>query len=288
MKTTALEKKIASCEKIIAKLESRESGLLTRQASLYAKASLLLGYRVECGVLGPYSPMSSLPNELHIDCEDVDASIITVDRELTAERNKLTSLQAALSEAHIEVEAADAYRASMLSVIGDDLLRFKSRWVESQMAHFVAYKVRMDSLTGEKRDRMDRLSSLVSYFSGYVYCGHRALFNALFKERQLVRAFLTQTVVVCSMEAWVERCENVLETTWSRGLVSLSARLQKQGVSLSTLRVVSCTSCDSMGLELLLEDSLGLISCRAIVAAEDSDCVTTHLRYICTRRKSRA
>lgn len=70
--------------------------------------------------------------------------------------------------------------------------------------------------------------------------------------------------------------------------MNLSSRLQKQGVDLSTLQVVSCGSCDSMGLELLLKDSLGLISCRVIVAAEYSDCVTTHLRYICTRWKSRA
>lgn len=99
MKTTTLEKKIASCEKIIAKLESRKSKLLTRQAFLYVKTSLLLGYRVECGVLGPYSPMSSLPVELYMECLNINTAIVNVATRLAAERANLVSLQAALSEA---------------------------------------------------------------------------------------------------------------------------------------------------------------------------------------------
>lgn len=120
------------------------------------------------------------------------------------------------------------------------------------------------------------------------YLVARSKYNDLYKEYQeyyaSYRKMLNIQMRFKTQEEYVEYCVEEAENTYNHNVNSIVARIHKHNLNTSAVKVVDVQN-DAKFYALVVTDGDKKLYCRSIWAAEFSDKVTPHFRFIITNKK---
>ena len=202
------------------------------------------------------------------------------ERNIARLKEKLAALEAkAKSEADNYDNALDAALRSAMS-------EFRVVWFERMMTwhgkHFDIIKEK----TPVMKARRERIRRLVQYFDRFWTSNkHRRTINFLDRQQAICNEIIADDANrYDNRDAYLADVKKELERSWERGIVNLTKKCQVYGVDQN--KVSTCApEMTSKGFEVIIQDGKPrVIHARIIWAAEYSDIVEPHIRYIVTER----
>ena len=203
------------------------------------------------------------------------------------EEQNIARLKEELAALEAKAKAdADNYDNALDAALRSAMADFRVVWFERMMTwhgkHFDIIKAK----TPVMKERRARVRSLQYYFDTF---RHRI-------PHYKIRNFLERTANICNeiisdevnrydnRDAYLADMKKELERSWERGIVNLTKKCQVYGVDQS--KVSTCApNMTSKGFEVIIQDGKPrVINARIIWAAEYSDIVEPHIRYIVTER----
>ena len=203
------------------------------------------------------------------------------------EERNLARLKEELAALEAQAKAdADNYNQGLETALRSALSDFRNVWFERMMTwhgkHFDIIKERTPLMT----QRRERIRPLVQYFDRYWNTNkHRRTINFLDRQQALCNEIIADEVnKYDNRESYLADMKEELERSWERGIVNLTKKCQVYGVDES--KVSTCApELTAKGFEVIIRDGKPrVIHARIIWAAEYSDIVEPHIRYIVTER----
>ena len=109
----------------------------------------------------------------------------------------------------------------------------------------------------------------------------RAKYDEYVKQRSRYRAFCK---LYASLEQYITKCRVDAEATYNSNVMSIADRLKNKEFNVKELTVSSVGS-DPKFFSMMIADNEKKVYCRSILAAEYSDKMVPHFRFIITDRK---
>lgn len=203
------------------------------------------------------------------------------------EERNLARLKEELAALEAKAKAdADNYDNALDAALRSAMADFRVVWFERMMTwhgkHFDIIKAK----TPEMKERRERIRRLVQYFDRYWTSNkHRRTINFLERKQAICNEIISDEVNrYDNRDAYLADMKKELESSWERGIVNLTKKCQVYGVDQS--KVSTCApNMTSKGFEVIIQDGKPrVIHARIIWAAEYSDIVEPHIRYIVTER----
>ena len=203
------------------------------------------------------------------------------------EEQNIARLKEELAALEAKAKAdADNYDNALDAALRSAMADFRVVWFERMMTWHGKHFDIIQEKTPVMKERRARVRSLQYYFDTF---RHRI-------PHYKIRNFLERTAKICNeiisdevnrydnRDAYLADMKKELESSWERGIVNLTKKCQVFGVDQS--KVSTCApNMTSKGFEVIIQDGKPrVIHARIIWAAEYSDIVEPHIRYIVTER----
>lgn len=203
------------------------------------------------------------------------------------EEQNIARLKEELAALEAKAKAdADNYDNALDAALRSAMADFRVVWFERMMTWHGKHFDIIQEKTPVMKERRARVRSLQYYFDTF---RHRI-------PHYKIRNFLERTANICNeiisdevnrydnRDAYLADMKKELESSWERGIVNLTKKCQVFGVDQS--KVSTCApNMTSKGFEVIIQDGKPrVIHARIIWAAEYSDIVEPHIRYIVTER----
>lgn len=203
------------------------------------------------------------------------------------EEQNIARLKEELAALEAKAKAdADNYDNALDAALRSAMADFRVVWFERMMTWHGKHFDIIQEKTPVMKERRARVRSLQYYFDTF---RHRI-------PHYKIRNFLERTANICNeiisdevnrydnRDAYLADMKKELERSWERGIVNLTKKCQVYGVDQS--KVSTCApNMTSKGFEVIIQDGKPrVIHARIIWAAEYSDIVEPHIRYIVTER----
>lgn len=190
-----------------------------------------------------------------------------------------------------EKEERDRYDNKLESVLRDNLGEFKEVWMERMMNQFRRHYDFIKERTPEEKHKVGRIDSLLYYFRGKMLYypktyRHSRLINILEYKKKTSNNIINDEVNrYDDKETYLQEMEKELEKSWEQGIKKLTKKCHSYNVDQEKVTCNHCKMTDK-GIEVYIQDGKPRrIYARVIWAAEYSDIVTPHTRYIVTEKK---
>lgn len=206
------------------------------------------------------------------------------------EERNLARLQAELAELEAKAKAdADNYNNALDSALRSAMADFRVVWFDRMMKwhgkHFDIIKKRTPAMI----ERRARVRSLQRYFDAYRFRNiHRRISRFLDSTDNRCNEIIADDAnSYDNRDAYLADVKKELESSWESGIVKLTKKCQ--GFAVDENKVSTCTpEMTAKGFEVIIQDGKPrVIYARVIWAAEYSDIVEPHIRYIVTERQSK-
>ena len=206
------------------------------------------------------------------------------------EEQNIARLKEELAALEAKAKAdADNYDNALDAALRSAMTDFRIVWFERMMTwhgkHFDFIKAK----TPEMKERRERIRRLVQYFDRYWTSNkHRRTINFLERKQAICNEIISDEVNrYDNRDAYLADMKKELERSWERGIVNLTKKCQVYGVDQS--KVSTCApNMTSKGFGVIIQDGKPrVIHARIIWAAEYSDIVEPHIRYIVTERTAK-
>lgn len=203
------------------------------------------------------------------------------------EEQNIARLKEELAALEAKAKAdADNYDNALDAALRSAMADFRVVWFERMMTwhgkHFDIIKAK----TPEMKERRERIRRLVQHFDRYWTSNkHRRTINFLERKQAICNEIISDEVNrYDNRDSYLADMKKELERSWERGIVNLTKKCQVYGVDQS--KVSTCApNMTSKGFEVIIKDGKPrVIHARIIWAAEYSDIVEPHIRYIVTER----
>lgn len=203
------------------------------------------------------------------------------------EEQNIARLKEELAALEAKAKAdADNYDNALDAALRSAMADFRVVWFERMMTWHGKHFDIIQEKTPVMKERRARVRSLQYYFDTF---RHRI-------PHYKIRNFLERTAKICNeiisdevnrydnRDAYLADMKKELESSWERCIVNLTKKCQVFGVDQS--KVSTCApNMTSKGFEVIIQDGKPrVIHARIIWAAEYSDIVEPHIRYIVTER----
>ena len=211
-------------------------------------------------------------------------------RGLEGEKNHLVCLQGELAELTAKEQSErDNYNNGLANALRTAMKDFREVWFDRMIKwHGRHYDYIMEQLPSAK-ERRNRVLRLQQYFDRFRFRRtHNRISNLLERVSSGCSEIISDPASrYDSRNAYLAEVQRNLEKSWDDGIVKLTKKCQGYGVDQS--RVTACNpTMTSKGFEVVLRDgNPRVIHARIIWAAEYSDKVEPHVRYIVTERTTR-
>lgn len=282
----SLQRQILSTESKLDKASQRISMYTSRLASALAAATKLLGQEV---TENNYDALLCAPSDFDTRFRISD-NLERLDEAKRAHAKlsrRLSEMQASLTELQQRTSDKEAVLATAISGLSALLDSFHEAWYMKMMNKHLAFYTRIQSAVPAHALKAARLKSILSVgcVSGSYLFAHRRVISALKAAYSKEKVWLAQPAAILSQEAYMERVARELSQSWEDGLKLLAEKCIRYDVDFSKLEAHSPEMTD-LGIEVLLtDDKPRVLHVRVIWAAEYSDIVAPHTRYIITERK---
>lgn len=206
------------------------------------------------------------------------------------EERNLDRLKAELAALEAQAKAdADNYNNGLEAALRSAMADFRVVWFDRMMTWFGNHFDFIKKRTPEMKDRRARVISTKQYFDRYgVSSKHHRTLKALDIMRERCNEIIyDEANNHPSRESYLEAMKEELERSWERGIVNLTKKCQAFGIDES--KVSTCApELTAKGFEVIIRDGQPrVIHARVIWAAEYSDIVQPHTRYIVTERAAK-
>lgn len=270
------------------KASQRISMYTSRLASALAAATKLLGQEV---TENNYNVLLCAPSnfDARFRISDNLERLNEVKRAHVKLSQHLSELQASLMELQQRESAKEVVFEIALGSLSTLLDSFREAWYTKMMDKHLAFRARVQEALPSHALRSDRLFKCISVFGGttggYLFA-HRRMHTALRAAYSKERAWLFQPAAVLSQEAYMTYVDRELSQSWEAGIKLLAEKCIRYDVNFAELEAHS-PAMTELGIEVLLNDSKPrVLHVRVIWAAEYSDLVAPHTRYIITERRA--
>ena len=206
------------------------------------------------------------------------------------EQANLERMQAELAELEAKAKAdADSYNNGLDTALRAAMADFRTVWME----HMIEWHGKHYEYIKERTPKMANLRNHVRRLQQYFDAYHRR------KTHRRISLFLERIANNCnevindevnkyaSQYDYLTAVKRDLEKSWEAGIVKLTKKCQGLGVDESKVST-GTPAMTSRGFEVVIKDGKPrVIYARIIWAAEYSNIVEPHIRYIVTERKQR-
>lgn len=203
------------------------------------------------------------------------------------EERNLARLQSELAALEAKAKAdADNYDNALDAALRSAMADFRVVWFERMMTWHGKHFDIIQERTPVMKDRRARAINAKQYFNCYgTYSKHRrtcGVIDAIIGRCNEVIYDAANNYP--TRDSYLADMKEELERSWERGIVNLTKKCQVFGVDQS--KVSTCApNMTSKGFEVIIQDGKPrVIHARIIWAAEYSDIVEPHIRYIVTER----
>lgn len=283
----SLQRQLLSTESKLDKASQRISMYTSRLTSALAAATRLMGQEV---TENNYDALLCAPSDFdtrfHIsdNLERLD-EVKRVHDKLT---RHLSELQASLMELQQRASDKEAVLTTAVSSLSTLLNSFREAWYTKMMDKHLAFYVRIQAAVPAhtlKADRLKRIMPAGCITGSYLFA-HRRMYSVIKEAYSKEHAWLCQPAAVLSQEAYMMCVAHELSQSWEDGLKLLAEKCIRYDVDFSKLEAHSPEMTD-LGIEVLLTDAKPrVLDVRVIWAAEYSELVAPHARYLITERRA--
>lgn len=210
------------------------------------------------------------------------------ERNLTREIRNLESLKAELAKMEQAANDKENANAPLKAALNAAMEDFKKVWFE-RMANW--YSNRYDTMramlptavaTKEKANRIDR-----EYF-GYNWTmrlRHSRIYKVVENKRQVAAEIIMDEANRMNKPRYMAMVDERLNNDWNAGIEKLTDKCRSFGVNESKVRADNPAMTEKGFAVVITDGTNRIIEARVIWAAEYSDIVTPHTRYIVTERR---
>lgn len=283
----SLQRQLLSTESKLDKASQRISMYTSRLASALAAATKLLGqevteqnYRTLLSAPCYFDALFRISNNQDY-LGEAKCAHETLSVQLAELRSALEDMQQQESSKATILETA----VSSLSTLLDS---FREAWYTKMMGKHLAFHARIQAAVPAHTLKADRLKRImpVGCISGSYLFAHRRMYSVIKEAYSKEHAWLRQPAAVLSQEAYMSRVDRELSQSWEAGLKLLAEKCIRYDVNFAELEAHS-PEMTELGIEVLLNDSKPrVLDVRVIWAAEYSELVAPHTRYIITERRA--
>lgn len=284
----SLQRQLLSTESKLDKVSQHISMYTSRLASALAAATKLLGQEV---TENNYNVLLSAPSDFDA-CFRISDNLERLDEVKRAHvklSRHLSELQASLMELQQRESAKEATLEIALNSLSTLLGSFREAWYTKMMNKHRVFHARVQEALPSHALRSDRLFKCISAFGGTTgdyLVAHCRMVTALCAAHSKEQTWLLQPAAVLSQEAYMSRVDRELSQSWEAGLKLLAEKCIRYDVNFAELEAHS-PEMTELGIEVLLNDSKPrVLDVRVIWAAEYSELVAPHTRYIITERRA--
>lgn len=163
---------------------------------------------------------------------------------------------------------------------------FRAAWYETMLVKHAGFYQRIQKLVPQHKVRLEKLQRIFAprCMSGAYLFAHRRMYKVLKEVMDSERSWMRQPAVVMTEEAYMTRVRRELDCSWADGIKLLAEKCIRYDVNFAELEAHS-PEMTELGIEVLLNDSKPrVLDVRVIWAAEYSELVAPHTRYIITER----
>lgn len=284
----SLQRQLLSTESKLDKASQRISMYTSRVTSALAAATELLGQEV---TEQNYRTLLSAP------CYFDALFRISNNQDYLGEAKRahetlsmqLVELRSALEDMQQQESSKATILETAVSSLSTLLGSFREAWYTKMMDKHRVFRARVQEALPSHALRSDRLFKCISVFGGatggYLFA-HRHMHTALRAAYSKEMAWLFQPAAVLSQEAYMTHVDRELSQSWEAGIKLLAEKCIRYDVNFAELEAHS-PAMTELGIEILLtDDKPRVLHVRVIWAAEYSDLVAPHTRYIITERRA--
>lgn len=283
----SLQRQLLSTESKLNKASQRITMYVSRLASALAAATKLLGQEV---TENNYDALLCAPSDFdaRFRISDNLERLGEVKRAHVKLTRHLSELQASLMELQQRASDKEAVLTTAVSSLSTLLDSFREAWYTKMVDKHLAFYTRIQAAVPAhtlKADRLKRIMPAGSISGSYLFA-HRRMYSVIKEAYSKERAWLSQPAAVLSQEAYMSRVDRELSQSWEAGLKLLAEKCIRYDVNFAELEAHS-PEMTELGIEVLLNDSKPrVLDVRVIWAAEYSELVAPHTRYIITERRA--
>lgn len=188
-------------------------------------------------------------------------------------------LDAALATAKSNADAIAPVETALRNAMADFRIQWFDRMIEWHNRHFDRMKAEEPAVRAKRSEAYD--AQRAAKWGSIEYKNADALIHKC-------NRFLSDPAIIAeNREEYIARIERDLESVWERGITTLADKCRKFGINESAIKCYEPVVSER-GFEVIITDDRNrVIDARVIWAAEYSDIVTPHTRYIVTERHNK-
>ena len=266
------EKRLAKAEKNVAMYDARIDSAIARAAKATGRNVTRDNYNETVPSRTNFPVWYSIESNFDSKAEN--------EKAVARETREIARLNAVLA-GMVQAETATSLEMTLDNVMVD----FRAAWVAKMM---VWYGEHYDYIAARKdaaRARYIKARRIYDYMGfGGRYAKHPRIYRFVENAKNAAAEIVSDDAARMDKAAYLEKMRNALADVWAAGIKKLAAKCSKYGVDESK---VSASEPDvtEKGFECVLTDGKPrLIYARVIWAAEYSELVRPHTRYIVTER----
>lgn len=215
-------------------------------------------------------------------------SLDRAERDLTLEIRHRDSLSEQIQKMKVAKDAYDQVTQGLAKALDLAMADFREVWFERMLGWYTSHYNYIREKLPVAQDRYKRASTIMEHFTskrGFICFQKSRIYRFLTNVRKRAAEVIGDEAARIDLTAYMAKIEKELTGSWSKGIAILTEKCQKFGLDETSIRV-DVPQMTSKGFSALITDGAShVVDVRVIWAAEYSELVTPHTRYIATQRR---
>lgn len=298
-----IEKQLASSEKKLASIEKRISMYRDR----LEKAMVTINKSGACISIDDIELVEIrngrfVSREYHLPREIVEKygfelayrvtsnreSLDRAERDLTLETRHRDSLSEQIQKLKVSKDDYEQATQGLAQALELAMADFRVVWFEQMRGWYTSHYNYIREKLPVMQDRYKRASTVMEYFTykrGFICFQKSRIYRFLTGIRKRAAEIISDDAARMDLTTYMAKTEQKLLSSWSKGIAILTEKCHKFGLDESSIRV-DVPRMTPKGFSALITDGGScVVDVRVIWAAEYSELVTPHTRYIATQRR---
>ena len=186
-------------------------------------------------------------------------------------------------------DAYDQVTQGLAKALDLAMADFREVWFERMLGWYTSHYNYIREKLPVARDRYKRASTIMEHFTykrEFICFQKSRIYRFLTNVRKRAVEVIGDEAARMDFTAYMAKTEKELTGSWSKGIAILTEKCQKFGLDETSIRV-DVPQMTSKGFSALITDGGSrVVDVRVIWAAEYSELVTPHTRYIATQRRT--
>ena len=205
-------------------------------------------------------------------------------RHAERETRRLENLRAELAKIEADAARTEKENAPLEAALREAMSDFRVVWFAKMEEYYNGYFEHIREILPEVRARYNRVRKISDNYGWRMDANHRRIYNALENIRKECGKVISDDAARMDRPEYLAKMRDESEKVWEAGIKKLTTKCKTFGVDENKV-VARYPRIVEKGFEVILTDGKAReIDARVIWAAEYSEFVCPHTRYIVTER----